>query len=291
MTRLIDRLSDISQNYDVLFCDLWGCLHDGVRAFPDAVAALLAYREGGGRVVLLTNSPRPSEGVKRQLESLGVPEGAYDMVVSSGDAAQSALFGGMVGRKVWHLGPPKDDRFFSPPPGGDWPAVERVPLEQAEGIVCTGPFEDGDVPEDYRARLLSAKARGLKLLCANPDLVVDHGGRRLYCAGAIAALYTDMGGESLYFGKPHAPIYELARARLGESGLAPANERILALGDGIGTDIQGALQEDIDALFITGGIAAAETGTGPGSAPDPERLRDFLHRNGQSPVWAIGYLR
>lgn len=291
MTRVIDRFSDIAGSYDTLFCDLWGCLHDGMRPFPDAVAALREYRAGGGRVVLMTNAPRPSPGVIRQLQAMGVPEDIYDIVVSSGDAAQTAMLSGMVGRKVWHLGPEKDDRFFTNPPPDtpDDATVERVAFEVAEGIVCTGPFRDDETPEDYRAKFLAAKARGLKLLCANPDIVVDHGDTRLYCAGALAALYSEMGGESLYFGKPHAPIYELARARLGQLGLTAETERTLAVGDGIATDVLGAVQEGVDSLFITGGLAAAETGTR--SAPDPALLDTFLAKHGATPTYAIGFLR
>lgn len=291
MTRIIDRFSDIAGSYDTLFCDLWGCVHDGVRAFPDAVAALRAYRAGGGRVVLLTNAPRPAPVVVRQLQGMGVPEDAYDIVVSSGDAAQAAMLAGLVGRKVWHLGPDKDDRFFTEiapdiPPGV---GVERVAFDAAEGIVCTGLFRDDETPEAYRGTFLAAKARGMKLLCANPDIVVDHGHTRLYCAGALAALYTEMGGESLYFGKPHAPIYELARARLGALGLTVEAERTLAVGDGIATDVLGAVQERVDCMFITGGLAAAETDTR--HDPDPALLDAYLARHGMSPTYAIGFLR
>lgn len=290
MTRIIERFSDIATNYDALFCDLWGCLHDGLRPFPDAVAALMAFRAGGGRVALVTNAPRPSDGVIAQLKAMGVPDEAYDVVVSSGDAAQAAMVAGMVGTKVWHLGPAKDDRFFTHLPDGTAIAgVERVEFDQAEGIVCTGPFDDADHPEAYRGQFLSAKARGLKLLCANPDIIVDQGETRMYCAGALAALYTEMGGESLYFGKPHAPIYQLARQKLSEIGEAPENDRILAVGDGIATDVLGALQENVDALFISGGIAAEETATV--KTPDPARLTAFLERNGQSPTYTIGFLR
>jgi HAD superfamily hydrolase (TIGR01459 family) len=290
MTRIIDRFSDISTNYDALFCDLWGCLHDGLRPFPDAVAALVAFREGGGRVALVTNSPRPSDGVIAQLQAMGVPREAYDVVVSSGDAAQAAMVAGMVGTRVWRLGPEKDLPFFTHLPDGTAiTTIETVDFDDAEGIVCTGPFDDADHPEAYRATFLAAKARGLKLLCANPDIIVDQGETRMYCAGALAALYTEMGGESLYFGKPHAPIYQLARQRLSEIGEAAENERILAVGDGIATDVLGALQENVDALFISGGIAAEETGTT--DSPDPARLKTFLEAHGQSPAYAIGFLR
>jgi HAD superfamily hydrolase (TIGR01459 family) len=200
------------------------------------------------------------------------------------------MVAGLVGCKVWHLGPAKDDRFFTHLPGGaPIDGVERVDFDDAEGIVCTGPFDDADHPEAYRATFLAAKVRGLKLLCANPDIIVDQGETRMYCAGALAALYTEMGGESLYFGKPHAPIYQLARQRLSEIGEAPDNDRILAVGDGIATDVLGALQENVDALFITGGIAAQETGTT--DSPDPAKLTAFLERNGQNPAFSIGFLR
>ena len=295
MTRPITRLAEISASYDALFCDLWGCLHDGVRAFPAAVAALQGFRAQGGRVVLLTNSPRPESGVIRQLGLLGVPDDAWDLVVSSGDAAQAGMLAGAVGRTVWHLGPEKDARFFTAIPDhlADAPPVERVGFDRAEGIVCTGPFHDDDRPEDYRGRFLSARERGMKLLCANPDIVVDVGDTRVWCAGALAALYTEMGGESLYFGKPHPPIYDLARRRLAATGGEVAADRILALGDGIGTDVQGAIAEDIDVVFISGGLAAGETGTppGPDGQPDPEKLSGFIAGKGLAPTYVMGFLR
>lgn len=287
MTRLIGSLAEVSQGYDTLYCDLWGCLHNGHRPYPDAVAALVGFREAGGRVVLLTNAPRPSRFVVATLDRMGVPREAWDLVVSSGDAAQAALAAGDVGRKVWHLGPAKDMGFFDLP-GGQ--TVELVSLEEAEGIVCTGPFNEYvETPEDYRARLTDARDRGLPLLCTNPDLIVDFGDRRIYCAGALAGLYDDLGGRSLYFGKPHAPIYDLAGAEVraltgGEQG------RILAIGDGVGTDIKGAAAQGIDALFVTGGLAAAEFGPDV-EAPDPALVDRWLAAQGQSPAYAIGRLR
>ncbi len=294
MTRILERLSDISASYDVLLCDLWGCLHNGERPFAAAVAALAGFREGGGRVVLLTNSPRPEPSVQRQLDGMGVPRDVYDLIVSSGDAAQAGMLAGAVGRKVWHVGPERDGRFFTAIPDhlADAPEVERVGFEAAEGIVCTGQFSDDDEPEQYRGRFLAARERGMKLLCANPDIVVDQGERRLWCAGALAKLYTEMGGESLYFGKPHPPIYDLAQQRLAASGGAVAPDRILAVGDGIFTDVQGAVSEDIDVIFITGGLAAEETGTaGMDDQPDADRLRAFLEGSGLSPTYAMGGLR
>ncbi len=291
MTRIIDKLADIATQYDTLYCDLWGCLHDGVEAFPEAVSALTQFRSGGGRVVLMTNAPRPAPGVVRRLDDMGVPHEAYDLVVSSGDAAQAAMLQGAAGRRVHHIGPAKDDDFFTTLPEDmpDARPVERVALAEAEGIVCTGPVEeDRDRPEDYRATLLHAKTRGLKLLCANPDIVVDFGDRRVYCAGALAALYDEMGGQSLYFGKPHPPIYDRARLKLAARDAGDPG-RVLAIGDGIATDIRGARLEDIDSLFISGGLAARETGTA--RQPDPDKLAAFLQAAEESPTFTMGFLR
>jgi HAD superfamily hydrolase (TIGR01459 family) len=291
MVRIIERLDEIGDGYRALLCDLWGCLHDGVRAFPEAVEALTRFRERSGRVVLMTNSPRPRRDVERQLRALGVPREAYDVVISSGDAAQEALIAGGFGRRVHHIGPERDLVFFERADGTAID-VERVPIEEAESIVCTGLFDDRtETPEDYRATILYGVNKGLKLLCANPDIVVDVGDTRIYCAGAIAAAYAERGGRSFYYGKPHAPIYEMARAWLGtETGGAP-DDTILCIGDGVQTDIAGAMGEGFDSLFVTGGLAAEETGTTPDAGPDPERLKRFLARARMTPNAAIARLR
>jgi len=294
MTRIIAALADIAPRYDALLCDLWGCLHNGKNPFPAAVAALQAFRAGGGLVALVTNAPRPSAQVIRQLDRIGVPRDAWDVVASSGDAAQYGMFTGAVGQKVWHLGPEKDDSFFAAPPAdlADPLPIARVGFDAAEGIVCTGPFDEmTDVPEDYRGRFLSAKARGLPMLCTNPDLVVDYGDTRIYCAGALAALYEEMGGTALYFGKPHPPIYDLARRRLAaHAGRDVEAAGFLAVGDGIATDVQGGLAEGIDTVFVTGGLAAAEFGPDPDN-PDPARLAPWLAERQIGPTYAIGKLR
>lgn len=292
MTQIISSLSELSGRYDVLFCDLWGCVHDGVKAFPAAVAALQAFRAQGGCVVLLTNAPRPKPSVMRQLVKLGVPDDAWDEIVTSGDAAQFALVSGAVGKKVWHIGPPKDVTFFTEL-AEDLPKVEiaRVPLEEAEGIVCTDLFADEtESPEAYRGRLMIARENGLKMLCANPDIVVDKGDHRQWCAGSIAQLYEEIGGEALYFGKPHPPIYDLARRRLANMGREVSPERILCIGDGIGTDIAGASGEALDALFVTGGLAAAEFGPDV-DAPQGDLLERWLTDRQAVAAWAIGRLR
>lgn len=289
MTRIIESLSQIGTNYDALFCDLWGCLHNGKTAFPAAVEALVAFRRGGGKVCLMTNAPRPNAVVAAQLHRMGVPDEAWDLIVSSGDTAQDAMFAGAVGRRVWHLGPAKDDGFFEmiPAEWADAPPITRVALEEAEGIVCTGPFDDlTEAPEDYRTRLMLARQLGLKMLCANPDVVVDLGDKRIYCAGALAEFYQELGGEALYFGKPYPPIYERARRLLNLGSGA----RYLAVGDGINTDIRGALQEGIDALFVTGGLAADAMGHDIQN-PDPELLREWLALRQIDPEYTIGMLR
>ena len=294
MTALIQSLSDVSDRFDAVFCDLWGCLHNGRESFPEAVAALAAYRGRGGHVVLLTNAPRPAAAVAAQLDRLGVPRGAWDAIATSGEAAQEAMLRGAVGRRVWHLGPPKDDGFFTDIPEDlrDLPPVERVALDEAEGIVCTGPFDDlTETPDDYLATFLLAKTRGLKMLCANPDLVVDLGDTRIWCAGGLAERYQEMGGEAFYYGKPHPPIYDLARRKLdGIAGRDVAGSAILAIGDGIGTDIAGGIAEGLETLFVTCGLAAEEFGPRC-DQPDPDRLRAWLAHMQLSPTFAIGRLR
>lgn len=290
MTRIISHLADIAAQYDALFVDLWGCVHNGVSALPEAVAALQAYRAGGGKVVLVTNSPRPRAGVEKQLTGFDVPDDSWDTIATSGDSARSAMFRGAVGSKVWHIGYPGDERFFDPIDVVQNPVdVRTVPLADAEGIVCTGPRDPLADPSVMRPEFLMAKQRGLKLLCANPDIIVDRGKQREWCAGALAQLYTEMGGESLYFGKPHPPIYDLARRRLAGLGADVPDNRILAIGDGILTDIAGAMGEDIDSLFITGGLAAAETKTD--KQPEPAALTAYLAKEKSNPTYTIGYLR
>ena len=290
MTQIISSLVDIANRYDVLLVDLWGCVHNGVSAYPEAVAALKGFRKGGGTVVLLTNAPRSRHEVAKQLERLNVPQDAYDSIATSGDSARAAMFRGAVGEKVWFMGQPHDESFFDEMELIESPvSIQRVELEEAEGIVCCGPFDPHADPSVNRPQFLYAKQKGLKLLCANPDIVVDRGETREWCAGALAQLYTEMGGESLYFGKPHPPIYDLARRRIAALDIDVDPSRILAIGDGVQTDVAGAMGEDIDVLFITGGLAAQDTGTD--TQPDPEKLAAYLAREGASPQFSIGFLR
>lgn len=291
MTQIISAFSEISDRYDAVLVDLWGCMHNGVTAYPEAVAAMQNYRARGGVVCLLTNSPKPRLGVAEQLKRFGVPADAYDTIATSGDSARSAMFRGAVGEKVFFMGEwARDEEFFEPIHVIDEPVnITRVPLAEADGIVCCGPFDPFADPDVNRADFLYAKQKGLKLLCANPDIVVDRGESREWCAGALARLYTEMGGESLYFGKPHPPIYDLARRRLAELGHDFGPGEVLAIGDGLATDVRGAMGEDIDSLFITGGLAARETKTS--HQPDPEALKAYLDAENSAPSFAIGQLR
>ena len=296
MTQIIAQLADLGRRYDAVFCDLWGCLHNGKVPFPQAVSALQGFRANGGTVLLLTNAPRPKSSVIAQLDGMGVPRDAWDEVVTSGDAAQYAILTGVVGRKVHFIGAVKDAPFFTDfaddltEVAAREAPIQRVPLDQAEGIICTGLVDDmTETPDDYRGILLQAKINNLPFLCANPDIIVDYGDKRLYCAGALAEAYEKLGGTALYFGKPHPPIYDLARRRL--AALLPGQDpAILCVGDGVNTDIQGGQSEDLDTLFVTGGIAATEFG--PDAAnPDQALLDRWLDTKSLSPTFAIGHLR
>ncbi|MGO4908582.1 TIGR01459 family HAD-type hydrolase [Pseudorhodobacter sp. W20_MBD10_FR17] len=297
MPHILTSFAEITPNYRALFCDLWGCVHDGVKPFPAAVAALQAFRAQGGIVILVSNAPRPKPSVLLQLDRIGVPRDAYDEVITSGDATQYAFLSGAVGQKVHHIGPmPKDQPFFSEfadPALAKMAAenpIELVPLDQATGVICTGPNSEFDeTPDDYRAAFLLAKTNGLKMLCANPDIVVDYGDKRIYCAGALAQLYEEMGGEALYFGKPHPPIYDLARRRLAAIAGEVDDSAILCVGDGINTDVLGGMQENLDSLFLTEGLCAGQFG--PADALDAEALDAWLDAEQRNPTYVMGTLR
>ncbi len=295
MTEIITSFAEISGRYDAVLCDLWGCLHNGKTPYPAAVAALQSFRARGGTVVLLTNAPRPNASVIRQLDAMSVPRDAWDLVVTSGDAAQYAMLSGAVGTAVHHIGAPKDEGFFTEFSddlqafAATQPKIERVALKDASGIVCTGLFDDlTETLDDYHTRLMLGKNLDLPMLCANPDVIVDMGHQRLYCAGALAQAYEKLGGTALYFGKPHPPIYDLARRRLAAMGRDDL--QMLAIGDGINTDVQGAMSEGIDALFVTGGIAATEFGDDSDN-PIKGLLENWLDAQRLSPSFAIGHLR
>jgi HAD superfamily hydrolase (TIGR01459 family) len=252
---LISKFSELAPDYDALLCDVWGVIHNGLAAFPHACDALTRMRARGGVVILITNAPRPSEQVARQLERLHVPREAYDAIVSSGDLTRGVVEE-RHGQSLYHLGPERDRSIFS---GLD---VHFAPPENANYVVCTG-LEDDEVetPDDYRARLESMLARKLFMVCGNPDVVVERGPALVYCAGAIADLYATMGGEVLYAGKPYRPIYDLALAKAAAAaGRKIAPGRVIAVGDSVRTDLKGARTAGVDFLFVTSGIHAEELG-------------------------------
>lgn len=251
--RFVERLRDLVDGVDVVLSDIWGVVHNGLEAFPEACEALHTYRERGGTVILITNAPRPADSVQRQLRKLGVADETYDAIVSSGDLARHFV-ADHPGKKMFWLGPERDNSIHR----GLDPVIG--PLEQADYIVCTGLFDDEtETPEDYRAMMLQALARKLPFVCANPDIVVERGDRLIYCAGAIAELYRELGGEVIFYGKPHRPIYERAMQLAAERRGQPAPlDRVLAIGDSVRTDLTGALGFGIDCLFVTRGIHSEE---------------------------------
>jgi HAD superfamily hydrolase (TIGR01459 family) len=251
--RFVDRLSDLVDGVEVILSDIWGVVHNGLEAFPVACEALHTFRQRGGTVILITNAPRPADSVQRQLRKLGVADETYDAIVSSGDLTR-LFVSEHPGKKMFWLGPERDNSIYR----GLDPVIS--PLEQADYIVCTGLFDDEtESAEDYRAMMLQARERKLPLICANPDIVVERGDRLIYCAGAIAELYRELGGEVIFYGKPHRPIYERAMMLAAQHrGHAAALDRVLAIGDSVRTDLTGALGFGIDCLFVTRGIHSEE---------------------------------
>ena len=251
----IDGFSALAPDYDVVLSDVWGVVHNGVAAFPDACDALTRFRAGGGTVLLITNAPRPAHVVVKLLDHLKVPHQAYDGIVSSGDVTQDVILG-RRNESVFHIGPERDHATFHDL------GIACAPIETADYVVCSGLFHDEtETPEDYRGLLQDLRKRGLFMVCANPDLVVERGEQLLYCAGAIADLYATLGGEVLYAGKPHRPIYQTALAKAAAvRGGEPALGRVLAIGDSVRTDLAGASAFGIDCLFVTAGIHAEELG-------------------------------
>lgn len=289
MTQIITALSDVSDRYSAVFCDLWGCLHNGVAAYPAAIKSLQDFRTKGGRVILLTNAPRPKSDVMAQLTRMGVPQDAWDDIVTSGQATQYAMLGGLIGTDIHHIGAKKDLRFFTDF-DADMPkaSINRVAINQSTGIICTGLANDAtESPDDYRAVLLQAKTLDLPMLCANPDVTVHVGDKLLYCAGALAKDYQAMGGKVFYFGKPYPPIYDLARQKLASWDV---EGNILCIGDGINTDVLGASGEALDCLYITSGVDHPRFGRDL-AAPDPDLLTDFLAEKQLSPTYAVGFLK
>ena len=242
-------IANLAGNYDAWLVDLWGVMHDGVSAIETAVLACERYRDEGGIVLLLSNAPRPWPSVRVQIEGYGVPSDIDDGIVTSGDVTR-AMIAANSGRLFFHLGPDRDRPLF------EGLQVNLVKPEQADLVVLTGFYDDtNETAEDYRQLLISLREKNLPVICANPDIKVERGDEVIYAAGAIAALYEELGGEVVYAGKPYRPIYDLAMTKMDELAGRPVSaHRILAIGDGINTDIKGAVEAGIDALFIPSGV-------------------------------------
>lgn len=275
--------AEIADRYDVVLCDVWGVIHNGREAFPMPCEALARFRAERGPVILISNAPRPNAGVIEQLDGLGVPRDAWSAVVTSGDATRALLAERAPG-PAWRLGPDRDAPLYN---GLDLAFVE---LDAARFISCTGPFDDEvDTPEDYRARFEGAVARGLPMICANPDIVVQRGDRLIYCGGALAQFYESLGGRVLMAGKPYPAIYELSLAEAQRQLGRPLDRaRVLCIGDGLPTDIRGANAQGLDVLFVASGIHAAETIRD--GRLDAAIVADLLHQEALAATWAMADL-
>ena len=272
-TPLLDSMKDLSQKYPIWLCDIWGVVHNGDAPFPTAVKTLINHRHNGGKVILISNSPNVSTNVINHLDQLGVDANTYDGVITSGDATRE-LISKFGGNKIFHIGTARDYSLY------EGLAVTRVSLDEATSVVCSGLFnETVETANDYVEMLAEVKRRGLTMICANPDIVVQKGSRLLPCAGAIAEVFTNMGGKVSMAGKPYAPIYELATAKAERIwGLPISKSQILAIGDGPATDIQGAADFGVPCVFITGGINSGDDVVGrvERAIPKAQILRSML---------------
>jgi HAD superfamily hydrolase (TIGR01459 family) len=250
-----ERFGPLASGYDVALCDVWGVVHNSIVSFPEACEALQRYRAGGGTVIMITNAPRPHDEVVRFIAKLGVPADAYDGMVSSGDVTR-AYISEHLEQSIFRIGPERDLPIYE---GLD---VRFAPVGEADYAVCTGLFDDEtETAENYRDLLGKMRSRDMFMLCANPDVVVERGEKLVYCAGAIADLYRSLGGDVLYAGKPHRPIYDQALAEAAALRGKPAPlDRVLAIGDSVRTDLAGASALGVDCLFVTAGIHAEDFG-------------------------------
>ena len=278
MSKRIHGLNDIAETYSGILCDVWGVLHNGREVYHSAANALAQYREQGGKVIMLTNSPRPCEGVIQQFHDFGVRSDCYDEVVTSGDATRELIK--VATGPIFHIGPARDLLLFE---GLD---VELVSESECGTVVCTGLFNDeSEEPEDYKPRLQALVNRAIPFICANPDVVVHRGDQLLWCAGSLANLYEELGGKNLVAGKPHKPIYDLSYKLFKEiTGGKISKRNIIAIGDGMQTDVAGAQNNGFDLLYISAGIHFTEYGSADN--PDEGALEAFLKTHDATPnVW------
>jgi HAD superfamily hydrolase (TIGR01459 family) len=281
--QLISGLSAIADRYDLILSDVWGVIHNGLESFPAATGALTHFGQERGPVILISNAARPSHDVVSQLDQLQVPRAAWKAFVSSGDATRILLAEHAPG-PAWAIGTERHASLYAGLP------LTFADPQDAAFISCAGPYDDEvDAPGDYRARFEAAVARGLPMICANPDLVVQRGTRLLYCAGALAQLYAELGGQVFMSGKPHAPIYELCLLE-GQAllGRPIDRRRVLCIGDGLPTDIKGANAQGLDVLFVASGIHGAETIGSDGL--DLAAVARLLDQAGASATYAMADL-
>jgi HAD superfamily hydrolase (TIGR01459 family) len=275
---LVEGLQPFADRYDLVLCDVWGVLHNGLKAYEAASDALMRFRERGGRVVLVSNAPRPGAAIMTQLDGFKVPREAYDAVVTSGDLTRLAIQE-RLDKVVHHIGPPRDMPVY------EGLAVRFGSIARADYVVCSGfDNDETETVADYRLRLEAMLERGLLMVCANPDLVVERGPVILPCAGAIALAYEEMGGPVYYAGKPHGPVYDRALAVAAElSGRPVGRDRVLAIGDAIRTDIAGAAAFGIDSLLVARGIHGEELGLHRGPLVS-SHVQDWIHRQPVKPT-------
>jgi HAD superfamily hydrolase (TIGR01459 family) len=286
MIARLDRFAPLAERYDGFVLDLWGVIHDGVKPYPGAVAALEALRRAGKRSVLLSNAPRRAGAAQAAMRAMGIPDDLYDGILTSGEAVHRALrdrsdaWFAALGRRVLHIGPERDRNVF------DTLDLDEVATpEEAEFVLNTGPDDHrpGQTVEDFRPLLARCRAANLPMICANPDLEVIRGGVRVICAGALAQAYAAMGGEVRSLGKPDPAIYPAVFDMLRIAD----RRRILAVGDALRTDIAGATAAGIDGAWIIGGIHAEELGAVNGTLPSAEVLERAAAAQGLSPIAAL----
>ena len=279
---ILDSISGLARRYDAWLTDIWGVMHNGLKPYPNAVEACRLFRDGGGVVILISNSPRPRETAAEQLRDVGVPADCYDGIATSGDVTRT-LIAEYAGQTIYHLGPPRDLPIF------DGLNVTLDGVRDSAAIVCSGLRDDEtETPDDYADLLAEFLDLRVPMICANPDIKVVRGDRVIYCAGAIAESYADMGGEVIYAGKPHKPIYDLAFDLVTEKhGSTVPKHRIVAIGDGIRTDIAGAAAQNIDSVYVASAVHIAG---GLDTALDLRLMTNLFADSEARPVAALSQL-
>ncbi|PCH47732.1 MAG: TIGR01459 family HAD-type hydrolase [Hyphomicrobiales bacterium] len=282
MSKNLDGLQSLSGQYRGILCDVWGVLHNGVAAYENAVSALQLFRANGGYVVLLTNSPQRNTKVMLQLDSLGIARNTYDAIVTSGDVTRELI--SAASSSIYHIGPERDLHLF------DGLSFSLTSADEAESVVCTGLFDDeNEHPDDYKKQLENFASRGLPFICANPDIVVERGDKLIWCAGALARMYQQIGGEIRLAGKPYDPIYKLAAKTMSEILADDVDKsQLLAIGDGMPTDVAGAIQFGSDLIFVTQGIHSNEYSEN--GVVNETQLKAFLLRESVDPTYWIPQL-